>query len=545
MAVTKCFQGSPQRSFHALLALGFVALAWAPARASEGSGAFVVTALGDTIALERYERTGDHLSGVLVFRLAALRFDYRVAFAPGGTVRDMQSLVRPASASLSTAPTQSALMTWYGDSVLADITPGRLERLKSRPGSIPYINPSIALLEVIVRRALANTPPLDTVPVFAVAGGRTIPARLQFVNPESVVVSMGSAAFELRIARDGTLLSGGVPAQRVVFHRADSLSESVLKLAPPDHSGPVGAPYTSETVRIPTRGGFELEGTLTWPKRPGRLPCVVAITGSGAQDRDGAISIVKGYRPFWQIADTLARRGIAMLRMDDRGFGASGGRFAGSTSADFANDIEDALGWLRTVKDIDSTRLALLGHSEGGLIAPLVATRLAARGAKLRAMVLMAGPAWTGRHIMQSQNEYALRGRMPGAALDSALALAMHQVDSLSVVEPWIGFFARYDPVAVARRMSNPPVLVLQGETDRQVTMEQAAPLAAAFRAARNGDVTVRVLPATNHLFLPDPSGDPSGYGTLPDVALAPATLGAIADWLASRLGSEDTRKRK
>ncbi len=534
MAVMKRLPVFARRVVLAMLTLVFVAVAAMPASATEARGAFVVTALGDTIALERYERTGGHLNGVLVFRLAAVRFDYRVGFGPGGTVRDMQSLVRPASASLSTAPTQSALMTWQGDSVLADVTPGKFERLKSRPGSIPYINPSIALLEVIVRRALATTPPLDTVPVFAVSGGRTIPARLQFVNPESVVVSMGSAAFELRIARDGTLLSGGMPAQMVVFHRADSLSENVLRMAPPDHSGPVGAPYTSETVRIPTRGGFELEGTLTWSKRPGRLPCVVAITGSGAQDRDGAISLVKGYRPFWQIADTLARRGIAMLRMDDRGFGASGGRFAGSTSADFANDIEDALRWLRTVKDIDSTRLALLGHSEGGLIAPLIATRGAVPGAKLRAMVLMAGPAWTGRHIMQSQNEYALRERMSGAALDSTLALAMHQVDSLSLVEPWIGFIARHDPVAVARRMSSPPVLVLQGETDRQVTQEQAAELAAAFRVARNRDVTVRVLPATNHLFLTDPSGNPAGYSSLPNVALAPATLGAIADWLAS-----------
>src|SRR5205814_10708190 len=142
-----------------------------------------------------------------------------------------------------------------------------------------------------------------------------------------------------------------------------------------DYSPPAGAPYSAETVRVPTRGGFELVGTLTRPRKPGRAPCVVTITGSGQEERDEALPTVKGYRPFRQIADTLARRGIAVLRLDDRGTGESGGRFAGSTSADFSHDVEDALRWLKRAPRIDSTRLALLGHSEGGLIAPLAVLR--------------------------------------------------------------------------------------------------------------------------------------------------------------------------
>lgn len=522
--------------------VAMVALVALPCAARAESGAFVVSALGDTIAVERFERQGEHVTGTLLFKLARLRFDYALDLAADGTVRHMQNKVRPGSAALASAPTQSAELDWQRDSVIADITPGGVQRIASKPGSMPYLNPSIALLELIVRRGLAHTPPLDTVPVFAVAGGRTLSAALHVVNPESVTVAMGSATFELRIRRDGSLVSGGVPGQMVVFKRVDSLPDGLLVNAPQDYAPPAGAPYTAEDVRVRTRGGFELAGTLTWPKVPGPRPCVVTITGSGSQDRDGAIPIVKGYAPFRQIADTLARRGIATLRLDDRGFGASGGNATSSTSADFADDIADALAWLRTVKDIDSTRLALVGHSEGGLIAPL----LAARGERVRAMVLMAGPAWTGRRIMQSQNEYALRrSALAGAALDSALAAAMHSVDSLSAVQPWIGFFAKHDPIATAKRVKSVPVLLLQGETDRQVTKEQAAELAAAFQSAGNRDVTVRVLPATDHLFLPDRSGDPAGYASLRETRLAPETLGALADWLSERLAGPGAKAAK
>ena len=504
----------------------------APARAADSHGAFVITALSDTIALERFERTGARLTGALVFRLAGLRFDYALTLAPDGTVRHMENAVRPASADLSSAPTQSATLDWQADSVIADVSSGGRQRLKSKAGSMPYVNPSILMLELVVKRSLATTPPLDSVPLFAVSGGRTLMASVQHVSADSVIVSLGVAEFRMRVGPGGELLSGNVPAQSVAFRRVETLPDQLLSVAPQDYSPPTGAPYTAETVRVPTRGGFDLVGTLAWPKRPGRMPCVVTITGSGAEERDEALPMVRGYRPFRQIADTLARRGIAVLRLDDRGTGASGGRFAGSTSEDFANDIEDALLWLRHVKDIDSTRLALLGHSEGGLIAPLVA----ARGVKLSGMVLLAGTAWTGRRVMEFQNAWALRKQYSGAALDSVMRVSMHAVDSLAAADAWLGFFARHDPLAVARKLKQPPVLVLQGATDRQVTAGQATELANAFKAAGNRDVTLRVLPTTDHLFLPDTSGDPAGYGALKVSAIPRTTLGIIADWLAARL---------
>jgi dienelactone hydrolase len=392
------------------------------------------------------------------------------------------------------------------------------------------------MLELIVERARASSPPRDSVPVFAVSGGRTLAATLRFGARDSLVLALGAATFQLKIDAHGHILSGGVPAQGVRIARVDSLPAGLLAVAPPDYSAPPGAPYRAESVRVPTRGGFELAGTLTRPEPAGgaghRLPCVITITGSGPQDRDENLSVVRGYRPFRQVADTLSRRGIAVLRLDDRGTGESGGRFAGSTTADFSDDVVDAIHWLERQPGIDSTRIALLGHSEGGVIAPMVALR----EPTIAALVLMAGTAWDGRRVLIYQNEMAIRKRYAGVAFDSMMVVARKGIDSLAVSDPWFGFFVGYDPLPVPRRLAKPHVLLLQGETDRQVSAGQVNELSAAFRASGNRDVTVRLLPATNHLFLPDTSGDPARYASLPSGEVPRQTLGIIADWVCARL---------
>ena len=282
-----------------------------------------------------------------------------------------------------------------------------------------------------------------------------------------------------------------------------------------------------------------LAGTLTIPiarvsKTTRRFPAVVTITGSGLENRDESIPIVPGYRPFRDIADTLGRRGIAVLRLDDRGFGGSTGNGGAATSADFADDIRAALAWLRTRPDMDPRRLGLVGHSEGGMIAPMIA----ATDSTLRAIVLMAGPSETGRAIVAYQNRYAVEhdSAIPPAHWDSVLAAAAHEVDSLAATRPWVRFFLDYDPLATARKVHRTPVLILQGANDRQVTMGQADSLAAAFRAGGNRDVTVRVFPGTNHLFLADTSGNPGGYASLTDTHVRRDVLGTLADWLATHL---------
>ncbi len=146
---------------------------------------------------------------------------------------------------------------------------------------------------------------------------------------------------------------------------------------PVDYSAPADAPYTAENVTVPTPMGHTLAGTLTLPRGASRenpVPAIVTATGSGGQDRDEYIGL-EGYRPFRQFADSLARRGVAVLRMDDRGIGASKGTHKGSTSGDFAEDIRAGLAYLRTRPEIDARRLGLLGHSEGGIIVPLAALK--------------------------------------------------------------------------------------------------------------------------------------------------------------------------
>jgi hypothetical protein len=243
--------------------------------------------------------------------------------------------------------------------------------------------------------------------------------------------------------------------------------------------------------------------------------------------------MVKGYRPFRQIADTLARAGIAVLRMDDRGFGGSGGNIMTSTSADFADDIRAGLAWLKTRSDIDGRRLGLVGHSEGGLIAPMIA----ASDPTLAAVVIMAGPSQTGREILTFQNRYAIE-RSPTIrpeARDSALAVALRGIDSVAKSSPWIKFFLDYDPLATAARV-RVPTLILQGATDQQVTQEQAEALGNAIRTGGNRDVTVQVFDDANHLFVNDPSGNPQGYPTLPNGLIRGDVIATLVNWLKARL---------
>ena len=167
------------------------------------------------------------------------------------------------------------------------------------------------------------------------------------------------------------------------------------------------------------------------------------------------------------------------------------------------------------------------------MIAPMVA----ATDPKLRALVLMAGPAHTGRAILKYQQEYAADSmlHLQGTRRDSALRDMSSKLDSSATVVPWIHFFLDYDPIATAKRVKQ-PVLILQGATDRQVTPEQGPELAAAFRSGGNRDVTLKIFPSTNHLFLADPVGNPSGYATLPSKNVRSDVLGTLADWLSEHM---------
>jgi uncharacterized protein len=302
-----------------------------------------------------------------------------------------------------------------------------------------------------------------------------------------------------------------------------------------DYSAPAGAPYTAENVTVQTPMGHSLAGTLTLPigaSRDNPVPGVVTSTGSGPEDRDEYIGI-EGYRPFRQLADSLSRRGIAVLRMDDRGFGASTGTHKGATSADFAEDVRAGLAYLRTRPEIDARRLALLGHSEGGLIVPLAALK----EPDLRGIVLLAGPANRGRPILEYQlkNLATNNQKLTVAQRDSAIGRIPTRIDSMIAADAWMAYFLDYDPLVTARKLKT-PVLILNGGTDQQVTPDQVPKLVAAFAEAGNKDITARVFGNLNHLFIYDPSGFPMGYMTLTRHNVEPEVVGAVVEWLAARL---------
>ena len=304
----------------------------------------------------------------------------------------------------------------------------------------------------------------------------------------------------------------------------------------PDYSAPADAPYTAEEVMVKTPAGHTLAGTLTLPKGASRtqpVSAIVTVTGSGPQDRDENIGL-PGFRPFRQIADSLARRGIAVLRMDDRGTGASGGTFKGSTSADFAEDARAGLAFLRSRPEIRGDRLAVLGHSEGAIIAPMVAEK----EPTLRAIVLLAGIAQPGRSALhfQLKNGIEHNTKLTPEARDSQIAEIPKRIDAMMAADTWMKFFLTYDPAPTMRRVKT-PVLILTGSRDQQAAPEQVALMEAAFKAGGNTDVTAKVLPDVNHLFAQDTDGFPGNYAKLPPPVMMRAdAVAMIVDWLAQRL---------
>jgi alpha-beta hydrolase superfamily lysophospholipase len=519
------------------LVLAGLAAAVARGAPAQQPSTFIMLMGSDTLAIEKVMRTAGHLDGDFSSPARGARVRYAATLNPDGTVPRMEMWAYRGSDTTG----NHATLQLQGDSMKIEM-PGRSLAFATKAGAVPYFNPSMGLLEQALMRArtLAGAGATAEVPLFASEGGATVPLSVTFVGSDSAHLTMGGVAMNISLGVDGRVTGMSVESQRVRVVRVEG-ARAAPTVAKVDYSAPADAPYTAEEVTLRTPKGLKLTGTLTLPKaRAARgVPAVVTITGSGTEERDESIPGVNGYRPFRQLADTLGRRGIAVLRLDDRGAGGSdmGPTGAqGPTSADFADDIRAGLAYLRTRADIDGDRLALVGHSEGGMIAPMVA----ATDPKLRALVLMAGPAQTGRTILEYQNQYVIDSmlKLTGARRDSAMREVAGKLDSAAKAMPWIHFFLDYDPIATAKRVRQ-PVLIVQGATDRQVTPEQAPALAAAFRAGGNRDVTMRIFPSTDHLFLADPVGNPSGYASLPSKNVRPEVLGAIADWLSARLRSE------
>jgi len=505
----------------------------AAAGAQEGgdSGAFVIRRGNDTVAVESFRRSAGEVSGELGVK-NAVRVVYTLRTGGAQTVTGVEMRAWAPGAADTMPPLQHVTVAWAGDSAMVVIEGGgqrMAQAVRGATGAVPIVNPSAVVIEQVLMRARQAHADSVAVPVFVIGSTQVVQSTVVF-HGDSATLTIGPVV-HAAVDRAGRLMGATIPSQNLVITRTATASAA---LAPPDYAAPAGAPYTAEEVRVPHPAGFRLAGTLTLPReRRGRIPAVVTLTGSGAQDRDEAIPGVAGYRPFRQVADTLGRRGIAVLRMDDRGFGASEGNGAAATTRDFATDAQAAVAYLRSRPEIDPARIALVGHSEGGIIAPIVA----AADPRVRAVVLMAGTSRSGRRILEYQIRFPLDrdSSLTAAQRDSAYRAGWAEVDSLGARMPWLPYFIGYDPLPTARRVRQ-PVLIVQGGTDRQVTPDQASELEAAIRGAGNRDVTMRVFPQMNHLFIHDPDGMPAGYGRLPNRRVEPEVLGVIADWLAAKL---------
>jgi pimeloyl-ACP methyl ester carboxylesterase len=318
-------------------------------------------------------------------------------------------------------------------------------------------------------------------------------------------------------------------------------------------------PYRAEEVSVPSAPGVTLAGTLTLPQGKGPFPAVVMITGSGAQDRDENIF---GHRPFAVIADRLTRNGVAVLRVDDRGFAKSTGNFAAATDDDFAVDTAAQVAFLRKRADIDPARIGLIGHSEGGLVAP----KVAAKDPKVAFIVLMAGPGVPLGEVLRAQRQAlgpamgvsaeqlrrsqalvdhvdaAMRGAKDDAdaearaltviraeAGDLAPTPAIQQLAAKQFASGWMRTLTDYDPGPTLAKVKC-PILALNGSKDGQVPPDQNLP---AIRAATkaNRDVTIVELPNLNHLFQTAKTGAVGEYADIEET-VAPIALDTMTDWI-------------
>ena len=354
----------------------------------------------------------------------------------------------------------------------------------------------------------------------------------------------------------GTWTQGGATFP-LSLKRVKDLAE-ILPKRPQEPAKPY--PYREEDVTYENASaGITLAATLTLPSGKGPFPAVLLITGSGPQDRNESIM---GHRPFLVLADYLTRRGIAVLRADDRGIGKSGGKFFTATTADFATDAEAGVAYLKSRPEINRNKIGLVGHSEGAIIAPM----LAARNKDVAFIVMLAGSGVPGDEVIAEQN--ARIAQASGLSHEQAQAMAAQYREALtlvkaekdnavvekklrekftgqmpepqlnsqikSVTSPWFRYFISYDP-AIALSAVTCPVLALSGSKDLQVPPDQNLPaIRKALEAAGNGHFEIDDIPGLNHLFQTATTGAPAEYGQIEET-MAPAALKKIGDWLATQ----------
>ena len=410
-------------------------------------------------------------------------------------------------------------------------------------------------------------------------GAIGIPCDSVKVDGKKVTIELGKlkAQFEGTSSTNNTVLKGTFTQRGMKFPLSlNRVEKASTRKRPQTPKKPY--PYGAEEVVFENpKAGIKLAGTLTIPKEGGPFPAVVLVTGSGPQDRDETLL---GHKPFLVLADHLTRKGIAVLRFDDRGVGKSKGDFNKATSADFATDAFAAMEYLANRKEIDSKRIGLAGHSEGGLIAPMVA---AEHPDKTAFIVMLAGTGAKGDAIIERQtqeigkasgatreglevsarlqkllmdtarsqpDEAAAKKALAGVAVAFAKKLSEAEKKALEIEDnsdeglkaseeaaatfasPWMRFFLNHDPTPVLARVKC-PVLAVNGSLDLQVLPDQNMPLIE--KSLKEGGSTrfeTKVFSGLNHLFQHAKTGQLSEYGQIEET-MAPEVMELVASWIS------------
>lgn len=362
----------------------------------------------------------------------------------------------------------------------------------------------------------------------------------------------------------GTFKQGG---QEFPMDLSREEIEKVVIKRPQEPTEPY--PYYSEDVTFKNAtADISLAGTLTLPKKKGKYPVVILISGSGPQNRDCDLL---GHKSFLVISDYLTRNGIGVLRYDDRGVEESTGDFDNATSADFATDVESAVEYLKTRREIDKKNIGLVGHSEGGLIAPMVA----AESEDIAFIVLLAGTGIQGDQLLLMQQELIWRANGTSEEeieksletnavlfeivvqsddrekLKSDLTSSLNEIiekDTNGLPEgttkekfvetqvgqistPWMQYFLKYNPAPTLEKVEC-PVLAINGEKDLQVPpKENLEAIEKALRKGGNNQVTTKELANLNHLFQECETGSPDEYAAI-EQTFSPIALEVVLEWI-------------
>jgi pimeloyl-ACP methyl ester carboxylesterase len=396
------------------------------------------------------------------------------------------------------------------------------------------------------------------------------------LNADAITIEMHDlkASFTGKLLNDSTIV--GVFTQLadvpLILKKVDKPSE--LKRNRPQTPQPP-FPYKSEDLEYDNADkSLHYGATITIPEGNGPFPAAVMITGSGAQNRDEEIM---GHKLFAVIADYLTRKGFIILRVDDRGVGKSSGKFSEATSADFAKDVNAGVDYLLSRPEVDRKKLGLIGHSEGGMIAPMVATQRQ----DINFIVLLAGPGVKITELMAGQNAAVLRSagisqkaveayiplykemtRQIIRASDTMIALAavkktmsdwITHTDAALVKEldmqdagkrdaiavnlvqamssPWYKYFLSFDPEVYLEKLKC-RVLAINGDKDIQVISGQnLSGIEASLKKSKVNHYTIKEIPGLNHLFQSCKKCTVQEYGELEET-FSPIALQIIGEWL-------------